>query len=145
MTIQKIMEVLPHRFPMLLVDRLIELEPGKRAKGLKNVTINESFFLGHYPGMPVMPGVLIVEAMAQAGAMILLSSEEYAGLTPVIGAIDGVKFRRQVGPGDTLISEVELLWYKSGIGKIKAVGTVDGHVAAEMELTFKLLPKVNKT
>jgi beta-hydroxyacyl-ACP dehydratase FabZ len=141
MTIQKIMEVLPHRFPMLLVDRLIELEPGKRVKGIKNVTINEAFFVGHYPGMPVMPGVLIVEAMAQAGAMILLSSDEFAGQIPIIGAIDSVKFRRQVGPGDTLVSEVELLWYKSGVGKIKAVASVDGQVAAQMELTFKLLPQ----
>ena len=139
MTIQKIMEVLPHRYPMLLVDRLIELEPGKRVKGVKNVTINEAFFVGHYPGMPVMPGVLIVEAMAQAGAMILLSSDEFSGQIPIIGAIDNVKFRRQVGPGDTLVSEVELLWYKSGVGKIKAVGTVDGQIAAEMELTFKLV------
>ncbi|MCW5939698.1 MAG: 3-hydroxyacyl-ACP dehydratase FabZ [Fimbriimonadaceae bacterium] len=139
MTIQKIMEVLPHRYPMLLVDRLIELEPGKRVKGVKNVTINEAFFVGHYPGMPVMPGVLIVEAMAQAGAMILLSSDEFSGQIPIIGAIDNVKFRRQVGPGDTLVSEVELLWYKSGIGKIKAVGTVDGQIAAQMELTFKLV------
>ena len=139
MTIQKIMEVLPHRYPMLLVDRLIELEPGKRVKGVKNVTINEAFFVGHYPGMPVMPGVLIVEAMAQAGAMILLSSDEFSGQIPIIGAIDNVKFRRQVGPGDTLVSEVELLWYKSGVGKIKAVGTVDGQIAAQMELTFKLV------
>lgn len=140
MNINQIMQVLPHRYPMLLVDRVLELEPGKRAKGLKNVTMNEAFFQGHYPGMPIMPGVLIVEAMAQAGAVILLTSEQYAGMVPVIGAIDGVKFRRQVVPGDTLITDVELLWIKSGVGRIKAVGTVDGQLAAEMELTFKLMP-----
>src|SRR5689334_2543386 len=112
MNVTEIMEVLPHRFPMLLVDRILELVPGERAKGLKNVTINEAFFHGHYPGMPIMPGVLIVEAMAQAGAVILLTSEKYAGFIPVIGAIDDVKFRRQVVPGDTLISDVELMWIK---------------------------------
>lgn len=141
MNVNEIMEVLPHRFPMLLVDRILELEPGVRAKGLKNVTINEAFFQGHYPGLPIMPGVLIVEAMAQAGALIMLTSEKYAGSIPVIGAIDEVKFRRQVVPGDTLISDVELMWMKNSIGRIKAVATVDGEVAASMELTFKLISK----
>ncbi|MBS1723689.1 MAG: 3-hydroxyacyl-ACP dehydratase FabZ [Armatimonadetes bacterium] len=140
MNVLEIMQVLPHRYPMLLVDRILELEPGVRAKGLKNVTMNEAFFEGHYPGMPIMPGVLIVEAMAQAGAVILLTSDLYRGMIPVIGAIDEVKFRRQVVPGDTLVTDVELLWIKRGIGRIKAVGSVDGQVAAEMELTFKLLP-----
>jgi beta-hydroxyacyl-ACP dehydratase FabZ len=137
------MEVLPHRYPMLLVDRILELEKGKRAKGLKNVTINESFFQGHYPGMPIMPGVLIVEAMAQAGAVILLTFDQYRHAIPVIGAIDNVKFRRQVVPGDTLISEVELLWIKNNIGKIKGVATVMGETAASMEMTFKLVPAEN--
>lgn len=141
MNVTEIMEVLPHRFPMLLVDRILELDPGKRAIGLKNVTINESFFQGHYPGMPIMPGVLIIEAMAQAGAVILLTFDQYRGYTPVIGALDDVKFKRQVVPGDTLISTVELLWIKSGIGKIKAVATVDGQMAASMEMTFKLIPE----
>jgi beta-hydroxyacyl-ACP dehydratase FabZ len=140
MNVTEIMEVLPHRFPMLLVDRILELEPGVRAKGLKNVTINEPFFQGHYPGLPIMPGVLIVEAMAQAGAVIMLTSEKYAGSIPVIGAIDEVKFRRQVVPGDTLVSDVELMWMKNSIGRIKCVATVDGEVAASMELTFKLIP-----
>ena len=141
MNVNQIMEVLPHRFPMLLVDRILELEPGVRAKGLKNVTINEAFFQGHYPGLPIMPGVLIVEAMAQAGALIMLTDKKYVGCTPVIGAIDDVKFRRQVVPGDTLISTVELMWMKNSIGRIKAIATVDGEVAASMELTFKLIPK----
>ena len=141
MNITEIMEVLPHRFPMLLVDRILELEAGKRARGIKNVTINEAFFQGHYPGMPIMPGVLIIEAMAQAGAVILLTFEQYRGYTPIIGALDDVKFRRQVVPGDILVSDVELLWIKSGIGKIKAVATVEGQIAASMEMTFKLVPK----
>ena len=140
MNITEIMEVLPHRYPMLLVDRILELDPGKRAKGLKNVTANESFFQGHYPGRPIMPGVLIIEAMAQAGAVILLTFEEFRHYVPVIGAIDDVKLRRPVVPGDTLISDVELLWIKSGIGRIKGVCTVEGLVVASMEMTFKLIP-----
>ena len=139
MNINEIMEVLPHRFPMLLVDRILTLEPGKRAVGIKNVSINESFFQGHYPGKPVMPGVLIVEAMAQAGAVILLTFDEYRGFVPMMGSLDNVKFRRPVVPGDQLVSDVELLWIRNGIGKIKAVATVDGNPAASMEMTFKLL------
>ncbi len=140
MNVTEIMQVLPHRYPMLLVDRIIELEPGKRAKGLKNVTMNEQFFQGHYPGMPLMPGVLIIEAMAQAGAVILLANETYEGMVPVIGAVDDVKLRRPVVPGDTLISDVELMWIKNGVGRIKAVATVEGQIVASMEMTFKLMP-----
>ncbi len=140
MNVSEIMEVLPHRYPMLLVDRILELESGKRVKGLKNVTMNEAFFQGHYPGMPIMPGVLIVEAIAQAGAVILLTFETYKGMVPVIGGIDDVKLRRPVVPGDTLISDVELLWIKSGVGKIKGSASVEGQIVASMELTFKLLP-----
>lgn len=139
MNVNEIMEVLPHRYPMLLVDRILELEPGKRAKGLKNVTINEAFFQGHYPGMPIMPGVLIIEAMAQAGSVILLTLEEYKGLVPVIGGIDDVKLRRPVVPGDTLISDAELLWIKSSVGRMRAVATVEGQTVASMEMSFKLL------
>lgn len=138
--IGEIMRLLPHRFPMLLVDRVLEVEPGKRAKGLKNVSMNEAFFQGHYPDMPIMPGVLIVEAMAQAGAVMLLSDETLKGLVPVIGAIDGVKIRRMVVPGDTLILEAELMWFKAKVGRIRATATVEGERAAEMELTFKLVP-----
>ncbi len=140
MDVRSIMEVLPHRYPMLLVDRILDVEPGVRCRGLKNVTINEPFFQGHYPGMPIMPGVLILESMAQAGAVILLTDPKYRGMVPVIGAIDDVKFRRQVVPGDTLISEVELLWLKSGVGRIRAEATVEGELAAKMEMTFKLVP-----
>ncbi len=139
MNIQDILEVLPHRYPMLLVDRIEQLEPGKSCVGIKNVTINEPFFPGHYPGLPIMPGVLIIEAMAQAGAVILLADEHFKGLVPIIGNVDEVKFRRQVIPGDQLRTRVELLWMRSSIGRIKCEATVDGETAASMELTFKLL------
>ncbi|HAY13220.1 MAG TPA: 3-hydroxyacyl-ACP dehydratase FabZ [Fimbriimonadaceae bacterium] len=137
--INAIMKVLPHRYPILLVDRILEVEPGMRCVGIKNVTINEGFFQGHYPGQPIMPGVLIVESLAQCGAVILLSQDSYRGMVPVIGAIDNVKFKRQVVPGDQLRLEIELLWIKSSIGRIKGVATVDGQLAAQMEMTFKLI------
>lgn len=136
--IEEIMGFLPHRYPMLLVDRILEVEPGKSCKGLKNVTINEAFFQGHYPGMPVMPGVLIIEAMAQAGAILLLSDSDNSGRVPLIGAIDNVKFRRPVVPGDQLISEVELVYFRNHIGKFIAKATVDGELCASMECAFKL-------
>lgn len=139
MNVNEIMNYLPHRFPMLLVDRILELEPGKRAVGVKNVTINEAFFQGHYPQMPIMPGVLIVEAMAQAGALILLADPKYKGMVPVIGAIDDVKLRRQVVPGDQLISECNLLWFRNNVGRMKSEARVDGQTVASMELTFKLI------
>lgn len=141
MLVEEIMEYLPHRYPMLLVDRILEVVPGKTCKGLKNVTINEAFFEGHYPGMPIMPGVLIVEAMAQAGAVILLTDPALKGMVPVIGAIDNVKLKRPVVPGDQLISDIELMWYRGLIGRIKAEARVDGHLCASMEMTFKLVPK----
>lgn len=141
MTITEIMQYLPHRYPMLLVDRVLEVVPGKSCRGLKNVTMNEAFFQGHYPDMPIMPGVLIIEAMAQAAAVMLLSAPEHQGKVPVIGGIDEVKFRRPVVPGDTLISDTELIFFRSGIGKFKAVGTVEGEIVAQMEMTFKLIGK----
>lgn len=124
---------------MLLVDRILEIsEDRKKCRGLKNVTINEAFFVGHYPGRPIMPGVLIVESMAQVGAALLLSSPEMYGFVPLIGGIDNAKFKRPVVPGDQLITDVEILWVRSGIGKMKGVATVDGEVAAAMEVAFKL-------
>jgi 3-hydroxyacyl-[acyl-carrier-protein] dehydratase len=129
---------MPHRYPMLLVDRIIEMEPGKYAKGLKNVTINEPFFQGHYPGKPIMPGVLIIEAMAQAGAVMLLATPEHEGKIPLIGAIDNVKFKRMVVPGDQLITLVELEWVRGSIGRFRGTATVDGELAAQMQMTFKL-------
>lgn len=141
LTVEQIMELMPHRYPMLLVDRIVSMEPGKRCRGLKNVTFNEAFFQGHYPGRPIMPGVLIVEAIAQAGAVVLLCEESNHGSIPLIGAIDDVRFKRPVVPGDQLISDVELLWFRHGVGRMRGVATVDGEVAASMELTFKLAPK----
>ena len=126
---------------MLLVDRMLEMEPGKGGKGLKNVTINEAFFQGHYPGRPIMPGVLIVEAMAQVGAVILLSDPKFAGKVPLIGQIEEAKFKRPVVPGDTLITTVELLWIRGSIGKFSAVGKVGEEIAAEMQMIFKLSDK----
>lgn len=141
MDIEEIMEYLPHRYPMLLVDRVLEVVPGKSMRGLKNVTINESFFQGHYPGRPIMPGVLIIEAIAQAGAVILLSDPTYQGYLPIIGAIDEIRFKRPVVPGDQLVSEVELLKIKSFVGKIRGRATVEGELVAEMEMTFKLMAR----
>ena len=140
MDISKILEMLPHRYPMLLVDRIVEVD-GDRCTGIKNVTINEPFFQGHYPDRPIMPGVLILEAMAQTGAVILLADPDNRHKVPVMGAIDSVKFKRQVVPGDQLRIDVQLLWIRNGVGKIKAVAKVDGELAAKMEMTFKLLPR----
>jgi beta-hydroxyacyl-ACP dehydratase FabZ len=136
-TITEIMRFLPHRYPMLLVDRIVERSEN-RCVGIKNVTMNEAFFQGHYPGMPIMPGVLILEAMAQAGAVLLLGEPEYAGFVPIIGALDEVKFRRMVVPGDQLRSEVELIWIRNNVGRVRGRATVDGELVATMEMTFKL-------
>lgn len=138
MNIEQIMQHLPHRYPMLLVDRVLELVEGKRAVSLKNVTINEPFFQGHYPGNPIMPGVLIVEAMAQAGAIVILSDPALEGYVPLIGAVSEFKFKRPVVPGDQLITECELLWYRNRIGRMKARSTVGGEEVTEFEMTFKL-------
>ena len=124
---------------MLLVDRIVELEPMKSVVGLKNVTINEAFFQGHYPGLPVMPGVLIIEAMAQTGACMILGDEACKGFIPFIGAIDDVRFRRPVVPGDQMMSHCEMIWFRNQIGRIKAEARVGDELVASMELTFKLM------
>jgi 3-hydroxyacyl-[acyl-carrier-protein] dehydratase len=136
--IQAIKEIIPHRYPFLLVDRVTELEEGKRAVGFKNVTANEEFFNGHFPDYPVMPGVLIVEALAQVGAVAALSLEQNKGRLAFFAGIDNCRFKKQVVPGDVLRLEVELTKMRGPIGKGKAVATVDGQVACEGELTFAL-------
>lgn len=138
LTIEEIKEIIPHRYPMLLIDRVEELEAGKSIKAKKNVSVNEPFFQGHFPHEPVMPGVLIVEAMAQAGAVALLSMDEFKGKTAYFGGIDKAKFRRKVVPGDTLVLEVELTKVRSSAGCGKGIAYVDGKKVAEAELTFMI-------
>ena len=137
MDIHEILKDLPHRFPFLLVDRVLECEPGVRIRALKNVSINEPFFPGHFPHHPVMPGVLIVEAMAQTAAILaFVSLDKPADRSAVylFAGIDGARFKRQVGPGDQLRLEVELLREKAGIGKFSGRALVEGQVVAEAEL-----------
>ena len=138
LNIQQIKEIIPHRYPMLLIDRVEELIDGEKVIAKKNVTINEPFFQGHFPHDPVMPGVLIVEAMAQAGAVALLSLEQFRGKTAYFGGIDKAKFRQKVTPGDTLILEVEIIKVKSSAGIGKGIARVDGKKVAEAELTFMI-------
>jgi beta-hydroxyacyl-ACP dehydratase FabZ len=135
LTIQDILKLLPHRYPMLLVDRVLEIEPGKRIVGLKNVTANEQFFQGHFPGAPVMPGVLIVEAMAQCAAILFLQDlPERETKLFLFGGIDKARFRRPVVPGDQLILECETLQKRSNTVRMKGVARVDGNVVAEAEM-----------
>ncbi|GAX89642.1 3-hydroxyacyl-ACP dehydratase FabZ [Effusibacillus lacus] len=138
LNIDQIKQIIPHRYPFLLVDRILELEIGKKATGIKNVTANEPFFPGHFPDYPVMPGVLIIEAMAQVGAVVILSMEENKGKLAFFAGIDNVRFRQQVRPGDTLHMEVEIVTMKRSIGKGKAVAKVGGKVVCEAELMFAL-------
>ncbi|NHC38452.1 3-hydroxyacyl-ACP dehydratase FabZ [Bacillus sp. MM2020_1] len=136
--IEQIKEIIPHRYPFLLVDRILEVEDGKSAVGIKNVSANEEFFNGHFPDYPVMPGVLIVEALAQVGAVAMLKKEENRGRLAFFAGIDGCRFKKQVKPGDQLRLEVEIVRLRGPIGKGKAVATVDGEVACEAEITFAL-------
>lgn len=133
-----IQKILPHRYPFLLIDKVVEMSENK-ITAIKNVTINEPFFQGHFPGNPIMPGVLITEALAQVGAVMLLSMEENKGKLGVFTGIDGFKFRRQVVPGDTLRLEAELLKYRHGMGKASVKATVDGEVAAMGEISFAVV------
>jgi beta-hydroxyacyl-ACP dehydratase FabZ len=136
--IEEIRKILPHRFPMLLVDRILELEPD-RIVGIKNVTVNEPFFQGHFPDFPVMPGVLIVEAMAQvAGVLVLKGIEDRASKLVLLAGIDSAKFRRPVLPGDQLRIEMTVVKKKASVAKMRGVATVDGNVVAEVEVLCKL-------
>ena len=134
--INAIKKMLPHRYPFLLVDRVLEMEPKQRIVGLKNVTVNEEFFNGHFPSKPVMPGVLIIEALAQTAGILMLSQEEHQGKIPYFTGIDNARFRRTIVPGDQIIMEIEVLRLKGSVGKVHAVAKVDAQVAAEADLMF---------
>jgi 3-hydroxyacyl-[acyl-carrier-protein] dehydratase len=137
-----IRELIPHRYPFLLVDRIEEVEPGLRAVGIKNVTQNEPFFEGHFPDYPVMPGVLIVEALAQVGAVGVMSKEEFRGKLALFAGIDGVRFRRQVVPGDVLRLEVEISRLRGVAGLGKGSATVNGERVCEADLMFAFADRV---
>jgi 3-hydroxyacyl-[acyl-carrier-protein] dehydratase len=131
-----IMRVIPHRYPFLLIDRVVELEPGKRVVAIKSVTANEPQFTGHFPDRPIMPGVLMVEALAQAGAVAVLSLPEYRGKLVLFAGIDECRFRRTVLPGDQLVLKVELEKLRGMFGRARAVASVDGEVAVEATISF---------
>ena len=136
--VTEIKEIIPHRYPFLLVDKIIELEEGKRAVGIKNVTINEPFFNGHFPDYPVMPGVLIIEALAQVGAVSLLKMERSKGRIGFLVGVYNCCLKRQVKPGDQLRLEVEIVRMRRSFGKGKGIATVDGEVACEVDISFAI-------
>lgn len=137
LTVEEIQQILPHRYPFSLVDRIVEYVPEQRAVGIKNVTFNEPHFQGHFPGKPIMPGVIIVEAMAQVGGIVLTELIKSEGGLFLFGGIDKLRFRRQVIPGDQLVMTVELLWIKQRrFAKMQARAEVDGNLATEGELIF---------
>jgi 3-hydroxyacyl-[acyl-carrier-protein] dehydratase len=138
LNLEEIKEIIPHRYPFLLIDRILEVEEGKRAVGIKNVSANEEFFNGHFPDYAVMPGVLIIEALAQVGAVAMLKKEENRGRLAFFAGIDGCRFKGQVRPGDQLHLEVEMTRLRGKIGKGKAIASVDGKTVAEAELMFAL-------
>ncbi|AMA64220.1 MAG: 3-hydroxyacyl-ACP dehydratase FabZ [Kurthia gibsonii] len=141
LTANQIQEILPHRYPFLLVDRITELEVGKRAKGFKNVTVNEEFFQGHFPGYSVMPGVLIIEAMAQVGGVALLSSDDFKGRIVFLTGVDNARFKRQVIPGDVLTMEVEFVKLRGTMGKGHGRVTVGDELVCEADILFAIGPK----
>lgn len=136
--INDIKKILPHRYPFLLVDRVLELIPNQRIVALKNVTVNENFFNGHFPSKPVMPGVLIIESMAQAAGLVMLSQEEHKGKIPYFTGIDNARFRKPIVPGDQIIIEVDVIKVRGNVGRVKAVAKTDNQVATEAELMFIL-------
>ena len=134
--VKEIEQIIPHRHPFLLVDRIEELEPGKKAVGYKSVSFDEPYFVGHFPGEPVMPGVLIIEALAQTGAVAILSEESMKGKTAYFGAINSARFKKKVVPGDRLRLECEIIKQKGPVGVGKAEAYVDDQLACRAELTF---------
>ena len=134
----EIQQILPHRYPFLLVDKIVEMEPGKSAKGIKCVSANEMQFMGHFPQQHVMPGVLIIEALAQTGAVAILSEEENKGKIAFFGGIKNARFRKQVVPGDVLELSCEIISRRGPVGIGKATATVDGKIAVTAELTFAI-------
>jgi 3-hydroxyacyl-[acyl-carrier-protein] dehydratase len=139
LSIRQIMEILPHRYPMLLIDRILELEPLKRAVGYKNLTMNEEFFQGHFPGNPVMPGVLMIEAMAQLGGTMILAAGDFSHLTPYLTGIDKLKFRKPVIPGDRLMMTVNLLRAKRNMGWVEAEARIEDTLVCSGELMFSIV------
>jgi len=137
--IEAIKEILPHRYPFLLVDRILEVEPGVRAIGIKNVTANEQFFQGHFPQKPIMPGVLVIESMAQVGGVMILAMDEHRGKNAYLATVEDCKFRRPIVPGDTLVHETTLLRARGNMGKVQCIARVDGQVVAEARLMFALV------
>jgi 3-hydroxyacyl-[acyl-carrier-protein] dehydratase len=137
---EQIKAIIPHRYPFLLLDRVVELEPGKRVVGLKQVSQSDPFLQGHFPEYPVMPGVLIVEALAQAGAVLVLNDSAHAGQIPFFARIDNCRFRQQVRPGDTLRLEMEVTSFRPPVGKGHASAFVEDRLVCEADLTFALGP-----
>ena len=144
--IKRIMEMIPHRYPLLLVDRIVEIVPDQRATGLKNVTINEPHFMGHFPGTPIMPGVLIIEAMAQTSALLVVHTvgDSIAGKLVYFMSIDNAKFRRPVVPGDALYIHVEKMRSRGNVWKFKGEARVDGDLVAEAEVTAMIVDDAKK-
>ena len=138
LTVKEIRDILPHRYPFLMIDRVEEVVEGKSAKGYKNVTINENFFNGHFPDYPVMPGVLILEALAQMGAICILSMDEFKGKIGFLVGADKVRWKKQVMPGDKLNLEIEIVKLRGSIGIGKGKATVDGNLVCEGEIMFAI-------
>ncbi|SCL94179.1 3-hydroxyacyl-ACP dehydratase FabZ [Sporanaerobacter sp. PP17-6a] len=138
LNVTEIKNIIPHRYPFLLVDKVEIIEEGMKGIGYKNITINEYFFQGHFPEYPVMPGVLIIEAMAQTGAVVILSQENFKGKTPFLAGLNKVKFRKKVVPGDTLLMTVEISKLRGAIGVGKGKAEVDGQIVCEAEFLFAI-------
>ena len=140
--IQEILDLLPHRYPFLLIDRVVEFEPGKRLAAIKNVTMNEPFFQGHFPGYPIMPGVLVVEAMAQAGGILMMfECPDRQSKLVVFTGIERAKFRRPITPGDQIRFEIDVLAFRSRAGRMEGKAFVDGKLACEATLTCQVVPR----